>query len=175
MDRVTNRCSVLVSASGLSRYTKSASISSIREEEEENPSNAHRKHNFPRAQIFQALVARQEFALRWENGRDAYQILCCDAGVPERQLKGGQAFLVLADSLGKKDPLGDHVLGQFAIPPQVLGSNRKSNIANDYGSMKSRVLPKKEGSELDSGPTLHPGAIPCLFQPELLIFPALQT
>jgi hypothetical protein len=54
-----------------------------------------------------------------EDGRDANQILCGDAGVPQRQLKRSKTFPMFADPLSEKNLLGDHVFSQFLFLPRL--------------------------------------------------------
>jgi hypothetical protein len=65
----------------------------------------------------EAFLARDEFAVRWEDGGDANEVLGRDAGVAERELEGGETFFMLADAFGEKKTRGNHVFAQFEDPP----------------------------------------------------------
>jgi len=75
----------------------------------------HREDDFPVVQVRQTLGPWNEFTVGRKNGRDANQVLRRNARVSERQLERCETFLVFADPLGKKNPLGDHVFAQFVI------------------------------------------------------------
>src|SRR5207249_10185534 len=89
-------------------------------------SGDHSKHHLARIQVLQPLRPRNQLALWRKNRRDADQILCGDAGISQRQLERSEALTMLADPLSEKNPLGDHVSGQFEFPPLI--SIIRSNI-----------------------------------------------
>src|SRR5438876_185570 len=84
------------------------------------------KDHLTRIQVLQSLRTRNQLALWRKNRRDANQILCGDAGISQRQLERSEALTMLADPLSEKNPLGDHVSGQFEFPPLI--SIIRSNI-----------------------------------------------
>ena len=73
----------------------------------------HREHHFAMIEVFEPFLARNDFALRWKDGRDAHQVLRGDARIPKGQLKRGQTLLVFAYALGEEELLRDHVFSQF--------------------------------------------------------------
>jgi hypothetical protein len=71
------------------------------------------KDHFTGMKILEALGTGNQFALWWEDRRDAHQVLRGDAGVAQREFEGSEALAVLTDAFGEKDPLRDHVFAQF--------------------------------------------------------------
>jgi hypothetical protein len=75
------------------------------------------EYHLARIQIRQSLRSRDQLTLWWKDGRNPDQILGRDSGIAQRQLERRQALFVFTDPLGKENPLGDHVFGQFRNPP----------------------------------------------------------
>src|SRR6202008_3597176 len=73
----------------------------------------HGEDHFARVKKLQAGGAGYELAVWRKNRGNPDQILSGDACVPQGQLEGSQALAMLTHSLGKEDPLRDHVLAQF--------------------------------------------------------------
>ena len=74
-----------------------------------------RENDFAGVQILQSLGARDEFAVGRKNRRDTHQILRCDTGIAQGELKRRQPLAVLSHTFGEKDPLRDHVFAQFVF------------------------------------------------------------
>src|SRR5207253_10919041 len=68
----------------------------------------HGEDDFTWREELQSFFARDQLAIRWEDRRNAHQVLRGDAGVAQRQLKRGQALFVLSHPFGEKDPLRNH-------------------------------------------------------------------
>src|SRR5204863_8454903 len=86
----------------------------------------HSEQHLARIQVLLSVRSRNQLSLRRKNRRDADQILCGDADISQRQLERNEALTILADPLSEKNPLGDHVSGQFEFPPLI--SIIRSNI-----------------------------------------------
>jgi hypothetical protein len=80
------------------------------------------KDDFAMVEIGEALFARDDFALRGEDGGDADEILRGDARIPKGQLEGRQTFLVSTDTLGKEKLLRDHAFSQFLCTLHAIES-----------------------------------------------------
>src|SRR5579864_3781963 len=100
--------------------------------------------------VLHAFLAGQQLAIGRKNRRDSDQILGSDPGVAQRQFKRCQPLAVFPHSLGKENPLRNHVFAQFVDPPQteVECENAQSNTTVCKGNMNFRVEQKKRRQDL---------------------------
>ena len=90
--------------------------------------------------MLQALAARDQFAVRRKNRRNANDVAGSDSGVTQRQLKAGKALAVFADSLCEKNLLRDerHEPCPVAVPPEVekIGARKLASTRSEVNSIR---------------------------------------
>ena len=77
----------------------------------------YRKCDLAGLDVFQTFAAGNQFAVGWEDGRDANDVARRDSSVSERQLKARQPFTMFSDAFGKEDFLRDerHSAGVWCL------------------------------------------------------------
>src|ERR1700722_3774432 len=109
-------------------------------------------------EILHAFLARKQLAIWRKNRRDPNQILGSDTGVTQRQFERSQPLAVFPHSLGKENPLRNHVFAQFAFPPKrkwTVG-NAQSNTMLCKGNVNLQARRKKTRGAL-ARPRFMPG------------------
>src|ERR1700722_279851 len=109
-------------------------------------------------EILHSFLARKQFAIGRKNRRDPNQILGSDTGVTQRQFERSQPLAVFPHSLGKENPLRNHVFAQFAFPPKRKSTvgNAQSNTMLCKGNVNLQARRKKMRGAL-ARPRFMPG------------------
>jgi hypothetical protein len=79
-------------------------------------------------EILYTLLASEQLAIRWKDGRDAHQVLGSYARITQRQLKRRETLTVFSHPLGEENPFRNHVFAQFACPPAKEFEYRECTI-----------------------------------------------
>src|SRR6185437_4669380 len=104
-------------------------------------------------EVFQSFAARNQFAMRRKNGRNANDVAGCNAGVAQGELKARQAFAVLSDPLGEENFLRDerHELSGCALPPSTdrekIRVRKLASTRSDVNSFHDKRLRLREQCE----------------------------
>src|ERR1700682_5207406 len=110
--------------------------------------------------VLQSFAARDQFAIRREDGGDSHDVACCNTRVAKRELEAGEPFAMFSDAFGKKDFLSDerHGAGVRCLRENVTSknfvlwkSNKKVLQCQRLSEDSSRISPEKRAAYAKKG------------------------